>query len=270
MRRAQLVFGGALALCLLLHPASASLHDDVPTTDDDELDEEDYYGEDVEDVYAHVEVLLERDDGAADGLAAARAAANERAGLGGSSSAPVGRPGPDADWSADDIQTFFEAASAANSDADLNELYPDLSIDQVKRLKKKYGLTKRRDLHSGVLPSLEELLEWWTGEEGLQMFPVDTAVTALARLPRAPPVRRALLSRGQVRLAAVWREPVGRPVRQQPGDARGARGDRALARAERRRRDARGGGLHVPAPNRVNKDFERSHITHHTSHVSRV
>jgi hypothetical protein len=92
MRRAQLVFGGALALCLLLHPASASPHDDVPTTDDDELDEEDYYGEDVEDVYAHVEVLLDRDDGAADGLAVARAAANERAGLGGSSSAPVGRP----------------------------------------------------------------------------------------------------------------------------------------------------------------------------------
>ena len=40
MRRAQLVFGGALALCLLLHPASAGPHDDVPTTDDDELDEE--------------------------------------------------------------------------------------------------------------------------------------------------------------------------------------------------------------------------------------
>ena len=160
MRRAQLVFGGALALCLLLHPASASPHDDVPTTDDDELDEEDYYGEDVEDVYAHVEVLLDREAGAADGLAAALATANERAGLGGSSSAPVGRPGPDADWSADDIQTFFEAASAANSDADLRELYPDLSIDQVKRLKKKYGLTKRRDLHSGVLPTLEELLEW--------------------------------------------------------------------------------------------------------------
>ena len=179
MRRTRLALCTALALgvMLRLHPATAVDYE----SDEDTVD--------VEDVYAHVDALLDLQAEAAeaDGLREARERARERE-HGGSSSSSSSAPragrhgpaGPDEDWTEEDINAFVDAVKQPDvHDADLVDVF-GLSTDQIYRLKKKYGLTKSRERYTGELPTVEELEGLWSGTDGLQVFEVEIAVAALA------------------------------------------------------------------------------------------